>query len=77
MNNNKIKLNSEIIYNICCFSDAHVILFWFQVQTFLYLFLSYFRLSNKVFIQKKEKRKKQKLKISPFQLQNTAQPVIS
>ena len=34
-----------------------MILFWFQVQTFLYLFLSYFRLSNKVFIQKKEKKK--------------------
>ena len=76
MNNSKIK-NNEVIYNLHCFPNAHVILFWFQVQTFLYLFLSYFRLSNKVFIQKKEKRKKQKLKISPFQLQNTAQPVIS
>ena len=77
MNDSKIKLNNEIIYNFHYFLKAHLILFWFQVQTFLYLFLSYFRLSNKVFIQKKEKRKKQKLKISPFQLQNTAQPVIS
>ena len=49
MNNSKIK-NNEVIYNLHCFPNAHVILFWFQVQTFLYIFFSYFRLSNKVFI---------------------------
>ena len=65
MNNSKIK-NNEVIYNLNCFPNAHVILFWFQVQTFLYFFSPILGWVIKYLFKKEKEKEKAEAEDKPF-----------